>query len=108
MVFVETERGVLRPHGMGYGRCKDREGIGEKHQPSEVARGYTRAVEDRLYALEEKISYCDRDLAELNDTVYRQQLTIDKLQQQVRLITEQLRSLGINVDPEPHQKPPHY
>lgn len=65
-------------------------------------------VEDRLYALEEKLSYCDRDLAELNDTVYRQQLTIDKLLHQMKLVTEQLRSLGIDIDPERHQKPPHW
>lgn len=65
-------------------------------------------VEDRLYALEEKISYCDRDMAELNDVVYRQQQTIDKLVQQVKAITEQLRSLGIDVDPERFQKPPHW
>jgi SlyX protein len=65
-------------------------------------------VEDRLHALEEKISYSDKDLAELNDVVYRQQQTIDKLLQQMKLITEQLRSLGIEVDPERHQKPPHW
>lgn len=65
-------------------------------------------MEDRLYALEEKISYFDKHLAELNDVVYQQQQTIDKLLQQMQRSTEQLRSLGIEVDPERHQKPSHW
>ncbi len=63
-------------------------------------------MEDRFQILETKLAYHDNDLAELNATVYRQQLIIERLQTQLKLVTEQLKGLGIDLDPE--QKPPHY
>ena len=49
-----------------------------------------------------------RDLAELNETVFRQQQIIERLQAQLKLVTDQLKGIGIELDPTPHQKPPHY
>jgi SlyX protein len=65
-------------------------------------------MEERFCTLETKVSYHDRDLAELNETVFRQQQQIEKLQGQLKLVTEQLKGLGIEVDPSRDQKPPHY
>ncbi len=65
-------------------------------------------MEERFCILETKVSYHDRDLAELSETVFRQQQVIDRLQTQLKTITDQLKSAGIEVDPTRDQKPPHY
>lgn len=65
-------------------------------------------MDERFCILETKVSYHDKDLAELNETVYRQQRVIEQLQAQLKLIGEQLKTLGIDIDPTRHQKPPHY
>ncbi len=65
-------------------------------------------MEERFCILETKVSYHDKDLAELSETVFRQQQVIDRLQTQLKTITDQLKSAGIEVDPTRDQKPPHY
>lgn len=65
-------------------------------------------MEERFCTLETKVSYHDRDLAELNETVFRQQQVIERLQAQLKTISEQLKGIGIEVDPTRDQKPPHY
>lgn len=64
--------------------------------------------EERFCALETKVSYHDKDLAELSQTVFRQQQVIERLQAQLKLVTEQLKGMGIELDPSRHQRPPHY
>jgi uncharacterized coiled-coil protein SlyX len=64
--------------------------------------------EERFCVLETKVSYHDKDLAELTETVFRQQQLIERMQGQLKLVTDQLRGMGIELDPSPHQKPPHY
>jgi SlyX protein len=64
--------------------------------------------EERFCILETKVSYHDKDLAELNETVFRQQQVIDRLQAQLKLVTDQLKGMGVELDPSRHQKPPHY
>ena len=65
-------------------------------------------MEERFCILETKVSYHDKDLAELTETVFRQQQLIERLHAQVKLVTEQLKGMGIELDPSRHQKPPHY
>lgn len=63
-------------------------------------------MEERFQSLETKLAYHENDLAELNTTVYRQQQVIERLQAQLKLVTEQLKGMGIELAPD--QKPPHY
>lgn len=65
-------------------------------------------MEERFCILETKVSYHDKDLSELNQIVFRQQQLIERLQAQLKVVTEQLKGMGIEVDPSRHQKPPHY
>lgn len=65
-------------------------------------------MEERFCVLETKVSYHDRDLAELSKVVFRQQQVIERLQAQLKLVTDQLKTMGIELDPTRHQKPPHY
>ncbi len=65
-------------------------------------------MEERFCILETKVSYHDKDLSELNQIVFRQQQLIERLQAQLKVVTEQLKGVGIEVDPSRHQKPPHY
>lgn len=65
-------------------------------------------MEERFTVLETKISYHENDIAELNQVIYQQQQKIDRLETQLQRIVIQLKQLGIEGDPEPHQKPPHY
>lgn len=65
-------------------------------------------MEERFMVLETKVSYHDNDLAELNQVIYLQQQKLDLLEAQMRRVIVQLKLLGIEGDPDPHQKPPHY
>lgn len=67
-----------------------------------------RAMDERFDALETKVAYHDKELAELHAVVYQQQLVIERLQAQLSRATEQLKWLGVEGDTEKHQKPPHY
>ncbi len=65
-------------------------------------------MERRFELLETKLAYHDKDLAELHEVIYRQQLVIDRLEAQLSRVTTQLKGMGIEGDPEKDQKPPHY
>lgn len=65
-------------------------------------------MEERFLKLETKVAYQENEVAKLSQVVYRQQLTIDRLEQQLKKFTEQLRELGFSGDTTQHQKPPHY
>jgi SlyX protein len=64
--------------------------------------------EERFCILETKVSYHDKDLAELNATVFRQQQQLERMQAQLKQVTDQLKGMGLEVDSSRHQKPPHY
>jgi SlyX protein len=49
-------------------------------------------MEDRLIALESKLAFTEDMLESLNLTVFRQQQQIDQLQQQIRLLYQQMQS----------------
>lgn len=67
-------------------------------------------MEARLIELETKLAFQDDLLEALNRTVADQQQQLDRQQQQIRLLYEQLRSLN----PSPlgsatsEERPPHY
>ena len=67
-------------------------------------------MESRIDELEAKLSLADDQLDQLNLVVFRQQQQIDQLQQQLRLVWQQLQ----NASPEAEKRdlreeiPPHY
>jgi SlyX protein len=64
--------------------------------------------EGRFLALETRVAYQEREIAELNGVVFQHQRTIDVLQAHLLKTSAQLRELGIAGDDSPNQKPPHY
>jgi SlyX protein len=69
------------------------------------------AMDSRLTDLESKVAFQDDLLESLNRIVVEQQQQIDMLQQQVRLLYDQLRSLApsnIDVPSAGEERPPHY
>ncbi len=66
-------------------------------------------MESRLIALETKISFAEDLLDELNRTVFRQQQQIEQLQQQIRLLYQQMQAGGPAERRDPREEiPPHY
>jgi SlyX protein len=67
-------------------------------------------TEERLYSLETKISYQDQTLAELNNIVFEQQKTIDRLEKSLKKVTDKLNDIAelTGSDSGMNQKPPHY
>ncbi|WP_028534051.1 SlyX family protein [Paludibacterium yongneupense] len=66
-------------------------------------------MESRLDELEVRIAFQDDLLDALNRTVTRQQQEIDLLQQQLRLLYQQIRQEpGEGGAPGAHEVPPHY
>jgi len=67
-------------------------------------------MEDRLVGVESKLAFAEDMLEALNLTVFRQQQQIDQLQQQVRLLYQQMQnsnSAGEKADAR-EDVPPHY
>lgn len=66
-------------------------------------------MESRLAEIETKLSFSEELLEALNSTVYRQQQQIDRLQQELRALREQVRAAP---PAEPRnlrdETPPHY
>lgn len=68
-------------------------------------------MEDRLIGLESKLAFAEDMLEELNLTVYRQQEQIDRLQEQVRLLYQQIQNAAASAAEKREARdeiPPHY
>ncbi|MHB1083490.1 MAG: SlyX family protein [Thiobacillus sp.] len=68
-------------------------------------------MEERLNELEAKIAFAEDLIETLNQTVFRQQGQIDLMQQQVRLLHQQLQDAIQNGDGDRtprNEIPPHY
>lgn len=67
-------------------------------------------MDERLTKIETKIALSEDLLEELNLTVYRQQLQIDRLQQQVLQLAQQLATVSPADRPRDlrDEIPPHY
>lgn len=67
-------------------------------------------MEERITDLELRYMQQERIIQELNETVFRQEQILSRLERQVNLLSEQLRSfapssmIGQDVD----ERPPHY
>jgi len=64
----------------------------------------------RIADLEVQLTHQQRQLEELNELVYSQQLTIDILSAELRQIKEQLQIVlpSLTKEPEDEAPPPHY
>ncbi|MFA7062346.1 MAG: SlyX family protein [Pedobacter sp.] len=67
-------------------------------------------MEDRITELEVRFMHQEHTIQELNETVWRQELIIARLEQGLSLINEQLRTLDPSAarDPDEEERPPHY
>ena len=66
-------------------------------------------MESRLAEIEAKLSLTEDLVEQLNRTVYRQQQQIDLLQQELRVLYQQVREAGRADPPGPADEvPPHY
>jgi SlyX protein len=61
-----------------------------------------------LVALQTKLAYQEKALAELSEVLYSQERRLANLESFARVAVPQLRALGIEADPSAPQKPPHY
>jgi uncharacterized coiled-coil protein SlyX len=62
--------------------------------------------EQRLIDLEAKFSHQDLLIEELRQTLHEQYLTIEKLEKNLKVVTDQLK--GSEDIRTAHEKPPHY
>jgi len=67
-------------------------------------------VNERMTELELRFMQQEHSIQELNDTVYRQERAIERLEREQSLIREQLRLLApsINRSADEEEPPPHY
>jgi SlyX protein len=66
-------------------------------------------MEDRLNELEAKVAFAEDLVETLNQTVIRQQVQLDLLQQQIRLLHQQLQDAIPDDARAPRDEiPPHY
>jgi SlyX protein len=67
-------------------------------------------MEERLTELEIKAMHQEKTIQELNDMVYRQELTLERLQLEVQQLRQQLMTAtpALNVAEEEEPPPPHY
>lgn len=67
-------------------------------------------MKDRIIELELRFMHQEQTIQELNETVYRQEQIIARLEQGFSMISEQLRTLDPSTtrDPDEEERPPHY
>ena len=66
-------------------------------------------LDQRIIDLETKISFQDKSIEDLSDSVYRQQQQLGELEKKLQIIQKRIES-DQNGDSEirPQEKPPHY
>ncbi|AJE01996.1 SlyX family protein [Geobacter pickeringii] len=67
-------------------------------------------MQERLTDLEIHIAHLERTVQELNEVVFRQQRSIDRLEGELKGLREQVRAGGDSLlkKPEEEEPPPHY
>ena len=67
-------------------------------------------MEERITELEVRYMQQEKTIQELSDAVYRQELLIERLQREMTVLQEQVKSgaTSINRLPEEEEPPPHY
>jgi SlyX protein len=67
-------------------------------------------LEERVTELELRFMHQENIIQELNETVYRQELVIGRLERDLSLLSEQLRlsAAASGREPDGDERPPHY
>ncbi len=70
----------------------------------------TDSMEERINELELRFMHQEKIIQELNETVYRQELIITRLERDFSLISEQIKTQAFSSSREPaeDERPPHY
>ena len=66
-------------------------------------------TDDRLTAIEMKLAYMEDFVNQIQDVAVEQAKTIDKLQKEIKLMSDKIREMSDAVEGDiPNRKPPHY
>ena len=66
-------------------------------------------TEDRLTAIEMKLAYMEDFVNQIQDVAVEQAKTIDKLQKEIKLMSDKIREMSNTMEGGiPNRKPPHY
>ena len=66
-------------------------------------------LEDRLTAIEMKLAYMEDFVNQIQDVAVEQAQTIDKLQKEIKLMSDKIREMSNTMEGDiPNRKPPHY
>ena len=64
---------------------------------------------DRLTAIEMKLAYMEDFVNQIQSVAVEQAKTIDKLQKEIKLMSDKIREMSDAVEGDiPNRKPPHY
>ena len=64
---------------------------------------------DRLTAIEMKLAYMEDFVNQIQDVAVEQAQTIDKLQKEIKLMSDKIREMSNTMEGDiPNRKPPHY
>ena len=66
-------------------------------------------TDDRLTAIEMKLAYMEDFVNQIQDVAVEQAKTIDKLQKEIKLMSDKIREMANTMEGDiPNRKPPHY
>ena len=66
-------------------------------------------TDERLTAIEMKLAYMEDFVNQIQNVAVEQAQTIDKLQKELKLMSDRVREMSNNFEGEiPNRKPPHY
>ena len=66
-------------------------------------------TDERLTAIEMKLAYMEDFVNQIQNVAVEQAMTIDKLQKEMKLISDRVREMSNAMEGDiPNRKPPHY
>lgn len=67
-------------------------------------------MEERLVELETRSMHQEQVISDLSDIIYRQEISIERMEREVRLLKEQLSAAlpSLSCSAEEEEPPPHY
>ena len=66
-------------------------------------------TDDRITAIETKLAYMEDFVNQIQNVAVDQAKTIDKLQKEIKLMSDKIREMSDAVEGDiPNRKPPHY
>ena len=66
-------------------------------------------TDERITAIEMKLAYMEDFVNQIQDVAVEQAKTIDKLQKEIKLMSDKIREMSDTMEGDvPNRKPPHY